>query len=129
MTDCVCWLFRLFTAADSDDICIAAQFIARLRPWSTLMGVGWGYGANMLTKYLGEASETTPLTAAVSIGNPFDLDEATRSLSHYSVLDRKIVEGLKNILRCNKVCALVKCSHISKGLIVTIFLLLFLEEE
>lgn len=94
---------RLFTAADSDDICIAAQFIARLRPWSTLMGVGWGYGANMLTKYLGEASETTPLTAAVSIGNPFDLDEATRSLSHYSVLDRKIVEGLKNILRCNKV--------------------------
>lgn len=94
---------RLFTAADSDDICIAVRFISRLRPWSTLMGVGWGYGANMLTKYLGEASETTPLTAAVSIGNPFDLDEATRSLSHYSVLDRKLVEGMKDILRRNKV--------------------------
>lgn len=94
---------RLFTAADSDDICIAVHFISRLRPWSTLMGVGWGYGANMLTKYLGEASETTPLTAAVSIGNPFDLDEATRSSSHYSVLDRKLVEGMKDILRRNKV--------------------------
>lgn len=93
---------RLFTAADTDDLYIAAQFIARLRPWSTLMGVGWGYGANMLTKYLGEASETTPLAAAVSIGNPFDLDEATRSLSHHSVLDRKFVEGLKDILQRNK---------------------------
>lgn len=93
---------RLFTAADSDDLYIAAQFIARLRPWSTLMGVGWGYGANILTKYLGEASETTPLAAAVSIGNPFDLDEATRSLSHYSLLDRKFVEGLKDILQRNK---------------------------
>ncbi|KAH9305682.1 hypothetical protein KI387_010086, partial [Taxus chinensis] len=53
---------RLFTAADSDDISVAAQFIARLRPWTTLMGVGWGYGANMLTKYLAEAADTTPLT-------------------------------------------------------------------
>uniref|UniRef100_A0A5B7B8P0 AB hydrolase-1 domain-containing protein n=1 Tax=Davidia involucrata TaxID=16924 RepID=A0A5B7B8P0_DAVIN len=40
---------RLFTAADSDDICTAIQFIDRARPRTTLIGVGWGYGANMLT--------------------------------------------------------------------------------
>ncbi|CAK7352308.1 unnamed protein product [Dovyalis caffra] len=45
---------RLFTAADSDDISTAVQFISKARPWTTLMGVGWGYGANMLTKYLAE---------------------------------------------------------------------------
>eukprot|EP01018_Ginkgo_biloba_P027793 Gb_23959 [translate_table: standard] len=94
---------RLFTAADSDDICIAAQFIAKSRPWSTLMGVGWGYGANMLAKYLGEVAESTPLTAAVCIDNPFDLEEATRSLSHHTALDEKLTEGLKDILRSNKV--------------------------
>ncbi|GLJ10762.1 hypothetical protein SUGI_0134500 [Cryptomeria japonica] len=93
---------RLFTAADSDDICAAAQFITRLRPWTTLMGIGWGYGANMLAKYLGETSEMTPLTAAVCIGNPFDLNEATGSSFHHSVLDRKLTEGLKDILRSNK---------------------------
>lgn len=67
------------------------------------MAIGWGYGANMLTKYLAEVGEKTPLTAATCIDNPFDLDEATRS-SPYSVsLDQKLTDGLIDILRSNKV--------------------------
>ncbi|XP_073100853.1 uncharacterized protein [Elaeis guineensis] len=93
---------RLFTAADSDDICTAIGFINRLRPWTTLMGVGWGYGANMLTKYLAEVEETTPLTAAVCIDNPFDLAEATRSFPHHIALDQKLTSGLIDILQSNK---------------------------
>ncbi|XP_028069999.1 uncharacterized protein LOC114272477 isoform X1 [Camellia sinensis] len=92
---------RLFTAADSDDICTAIQFINKARPWTTLMGVGWGYGANMLTKYLAEVGERTPLTAATCIDNPFDLEEATRS-SHHIVLDQKLTGGLIDILQSNK---------------------------
>lgn len=67
------------------------------------MGVGWGYGANMLTKYLVEVGESTPLTAAVCIDNPFDLEEATRSFPHHIVLDEKLTAGLVDILRANKV--------------------------
>ncbi|XP_058078865.1 uncharacterized protein LOC131227156 isoform X3 [Magnolia sinica] len=93
---------RLFTAADSDDICTAIQFINRSRPWTALTGIGWGYGANMLTKYLGEASERTPLTAAVCIDNPFDLEEATRSSPHHVAMDQKLTGGLVDILRSNK---------------------------
>lgn len=93
---------RLFTAADSDDICTAVQFINSKRPWTTLMGVGWGYGANMLTKYLVEVGESTPLTAAVCIDNPFDLEEATRSFPHHVALDQKLTAGLVDILRANK---------------------------
>ncbi|OVA08303.1 CAAX amino terminal protease [Macleaya cordata] len=93
---------RLFTAADSDDICTAIQFINRARPWTTLMGVGWGYGANMLTKYLAEVGERTPLTAATCIDNPFDLEEATRSPLHHIALDQKLSKGLKDILQSNK---------------------------
>lgn len=91
---------RLFTAADSDDISAAVQFICRARPWTTMMGVGWGYGANMLTKYLAEVGEGTPLTAATCIDNPFDLEEASRSSPHHIV--HKLTGGLVDILQSNK---------------------------
>ncbi|XP_030941373.1 uncharacterized protein LOC115966260 isoform X1 [Quercus lobata] len=93
---------RLFTAADSDDISTAIQFINKARPWTTLMAVGWEYGANMLTKYLAEAGENTPLTAATCIDNPFDLEEATRSSPYHMVIDQKLTGGLIDILRSNK---------------------------
>lgn len=97
------FISRLFTAADSDDICSAIQFITKARPWSTFTGVGWGYGANMLTKYLAEAGEKTPLTAATCIDNPFDLDEATRTSPYCYTIDNKLTEGLIDILKSNKV--------------------------
>ncbi|KAK7388307.1 hypothetical protein VNO78_23121 [Psophocarpus tetragonolobus] len=93
---------RLFTAADSDDICTAVTYINNARPWTTLMGIGWGYGANMLTKYLAEVGERTPLTAATCIDNPFDLDEATRSSPYHIVTDQKLIDGLIDILQTNK---------------------------
>jgi predicted alpha/beta-fold hydrolase len=73
------------------------------------MGVGWGYGANMLTKYLVEVGESTPLTAAVCVDNPFDLQEATRSFPHHIALDRKLTTGLVDILRANKVVTSLLC--------------------
>ncbi|CAK8563935.1 unnamed protein product [Lathyrus sativus] len=93
---------RLFTAADSDDICTAITYINKARPWTTLMGVGWGYGANMLSKYLAEVGEKTPLTAATCIDNPFDLDEVTRTFPYHHVIDQKLTRGLVDILQTNK---------------------------
>ncbi|XP_060186933.1 uncharacterized protein LOC132616511 isoform X2 [Lycium barbarum] len=67
------------------------------------MSVGWGYGANMLTKYLAEVGEKTPLTAATCINNPFDLEEATRATPYHIALDQKLTRGLVDILQSNKV--------------------------
>ena len=67
------------------------------------MGVGWGYGANMLTRYLAEVGERTPLTAATCVDNPFDLEEATRSSLNHIALNQKRTDGLRNILQSNKV--------------------------
>ena len=67
------------------------------------MVVGWEYGANMLMKYLAEAGENTPLTAATCIDNPFDLEEATRSSPYHMAIDQKLTGGLIDILRSNKV--------------------------
>ncbi|KAL1805018.1 hypothetical protein ACET3Z_028086 [Daucus carota] len=93
---------RLFTAADSDDVSTAIQFINKERPWTTLMGVGWGYGANMLTKYLAEVGDNTPLTAATCVDNPFDLEAASRSFSYDRAIDQKFTRGLVDILKSNK---------------------------
>ncbi|XP_031489501.1 uncharacterized protein LOC116257041 isoform X2 [Nymphaea colorata] len=93
---------RLFTAADSDDICTAVQFISRSRTWSTLLAVGWGYGANMLIKYLSEVSERSAITAVACINTPFDLEDATRSAPSHIIPDQKFTEGLQDILRANK---------------------------
>ncbi|KAK7265485.1 hypothetical protein RJT34_33105 [Clitoria ternatea] len=93
---------RLFSAADSDDISTAITYINNARPWTTLMGVGWGYGANMLTKYLAEVGERTPLTAATCIDNPFDLDEATRTSPYHTITNQKLTGGLIDILQTNK---------------------------
>lgn len=72
------------------------------------MAIGWGYGANMLTKYLAEVGEKTPLTAATCIDNPFDLDEATRSSPYNISLDQKLTGGLIDILRSNKVVIFIR---------------------
>ncbi|KAL3642870.1 hypothetical protein CASFOL_013685 [Castilleja foliolosa] len=93
---------RLFTAADSDDVSTAVRYINKKRPWTTLMGVGWGYGANMLTKYLAEFGERTPLMAATCIDNPFDLEEAMRSTVYHTDFDQRHTNGLIKILQFNK---------------------------
>ncbi|KVH94043.1 hypothetical protein Ccrd_003900 [Cynara cardunculus var. scolymus] len=92
---------RLFTAADSDDIRTTVQFINKARPWTTLMGVGLGYGANMLTKYLAEVGEKTPLTAATCLDNPFDLKGSAAS-SNRLYVDQNLTCGLIDILQSNK---------------------------
>nr|XP_004289005.2 PREDICTED: uncharacterized protein LOC101295567 isoform X1 [Fragaria vesca subsp. vesca] len=93
---------RLFSAADSDDVSAAVQFINKARSGTTLVGVGWGYGANMLTKYLAEIGESSPLTAATCIDNPFDLVEATKSSPNQMARDQQLTDGLIDILRSNK---------------------------
>ncbi|CAM8960958.1 unnamed protein product [Rhodiola kirilowii] len=63
------------TAGDSDDVCKAVQFISEMRPMTTIMGVGWGYGANI---------------------------RGPKDLSQQLSIDRKLLDGLKDILRSNK---------------------------
>ncbi|BBN10560.1 CAAX protease family protein [Marchantia polymorpha subsp. ruderalis] len=95
---------RIFSAADSDDVRLLAQYVAKRRPWATIMAIGWGFGANMLAKYLGEEANATPLTAAVCIDNPFSLDKDIHSAppSRWSSLDRALTKGLIQILDNNK---------------------------
>ncbi|CAM6096093.1 unnamed protein product [Calypogeia fissa] len=95
---------RVFSAADSDDVRLAVQFIAKSRPWATILGIGWGLGANVLARYLGEEGSYTPLTAAVCIDNPFDLSSVARPISGSRWVDYNISlsNGLVQILDSSK---------------------------
>ncbi|CAG8678366.1 2057_t:CDS:2, partial [Racocetra persica] len=60
---------RLYSAGVTDDLRTCLQYIQKCIPNSPLIAVGFSMGAN----YLGEEGEKTPLIAAVSVANPFDL--------------------------------------------------------
>jgi predicted alpha/beta-fold hydrolase len=63
------------------------QVIAYVRqryPDSTLYAAGWSLGANILVNYLGEQGPDTPLAAAVSMCNPFDLTISNRHINEVS---------------------------------------------
>lgn len=63
------------------------QVIAHVRacyPSSTLFAAGWSLGANILVNYLGEQGPDTPLEAAVSMCNPFDLTISNRHINEVS---------------------------------------------
>ncbi|KAJ7565186.1 hypothetical protein O6H91_02G051900 [Diphasiastrum complanatum] len=113
---------RIFAPGDSDDVRVAANFVTQSRSWATLMSIGWGFGANMLTKYLGEEGDATPVAAAVSIDNPFDLELATRHVEdRFRNHSRELTKGYVEILRSNKLLfqGLNKNFDVSKGLAST----------
>lgn len=47
--------------------------VASQYPRCTLFAAGWSLGANILVNYLGEQGDDTPIEAAVSMCNPFNL--------------------------------------------------------
>ncbi|KAI5073557.1 hypothetical protein GOP47_0011570 [Adiantum capillus-veneris] len=95
---------RLFTAGDSDDVRMAVEFVLKSRPWATMMAVGWGYGADMLVKYLGEEAASTPVTAAVCFENTFDLEEATKFSQddRVDLFNQKMASSFVEILKSNQ---------------------------
>lgn len=58
---------------DAGDLRAVIAHLARLYPRAPLVAVGYSLGANILVKYLGEEGPRTPLIAAASLCNPFNL--------------------------------------------------------
>ena len=73
---------QAYCGAYTDDIRQSIAHIARRLPQSPLIGVGYSLGANILTKFVGEEKDECLLSAAVSLGNPFDLLWSSRMLDH-----------------------------------------------
>jgi hypothetical protein len=77
--------------------------VRQLHPRSTLFAAGWSLGANILVNYLAEQGRDTPLEAAVSMCNPFDLTISNRHINEVRVAGRMCV--------CVCVCVLLRWQH------------------
>ncbi|RMZ52610.1 hypothetical protein APUTEX25_000729, partial [Auxenochlorella protothecoides] len=64
---------RFFSAEDTGDIRRIVAHIRNLYPQSMLLAAGWSNGGNILTRYLGEEGDATPITAAAVLCNPFNM--------------------------------------------------------
>ena len=67
----------LHSLQPSPHSCLQAVRAIKARlPHAPLMAVGFSLGSNILVKYIGEEGERIPLVGAVSVANPFDLQES-----------------------------------------------------
>ncbi|EFX05950.1 alpha beta hydrolase fold family [Grosmannia clavigera kw1407] len=70
----------LFNARATWDVRQVARWARQTFPNRPLFGLGFSLGANILTNYVGEEGVDCPLTAAVAVGNPFDLQLSNKAL-------------------------------------------------
>ncbi|KDN44239.1 hypothetical protein K437DRAFT_290979 [Tilletiaria anomala UBC 951] len=71
---------QLYSASKTSDLRCALLFITSAFPNAPLAGIGFSLGANVLSKYLGEEGDATPLRAGMVLGTPFDLSRGSMVL-------------------------------------------------
>ncbi|CAO3629636.1 unnamed protein product [Mucor hiemalis] len=98
---------QLFNASITSDIREALRHIQKqVGEHTPLIGIGFSLGSNILVKYLGEEMEKTPLIAAISVGNPYDLLSSGKVIDQgfftRKVYSYRMAQNLKNIFLRNK---------------------------
>ncbi|KAG2432353.1 hypothetical protein HYH02_012927 [Chlamydomonas schloesseri] len=91
---------QFYSASFTGDTRAVVAHVARRYPASrALLAAGWSLGANILLRYLGEEGAATPLRAAVSMCNPFNLTISNQGLkSGFSrIYDLNLATSLRNI--------------------------------
>ena len=91
---------RSYHSGDSGD---ALEFITHLTnsyPNSKLFGLGYSLGANMLLKLLGEKKESSPLSGAVAISPPMQLDVCANQMNKgfSKTYQKRLLKELNNSL-------------------------------
>ncbi|PVZ97281.1 hypothetical protein BB558_001162 [Smittium angustum] len=83
---------RLYNASYTNDFRLVVNNIKQRLPGSVLFGVGFSLGSNVLVKYVGEEGENCPLTAAISVCNPFDLRKSSEYVQRPTLLNKYVYE-------------------------------------
>jgi predicted alpha/beta-fold hydrolase len=71
---------RSYHSGETGDLATVIQHIGKKHPSAPLAVIGYSLGGNVLLKWLGETGKHCPLTTAVAVSVPFDLDRAARKL-------------------------------------------------
>ncbi|RHY76106.1 hypothetical protein DYB34_001071 [Aphanomyces astaci] len=92
----------LFCGAYTNDV---REVVAKLRrdhvPTAPLVSVGFSLGSNIMVKYIGEEGAACPLSAAVSVGNPYDFMCNSRNMNfsfvHDAIYNGPLATNLNNL--------------------------------
>ncbi|KAE9245816.1 hypothetical protein PF002_g7065 [Phytophthora fragariae] len=73
---------HLFCIAYTDDLRYVARYLTDKYDFAdeAFVGLGFSMGSNVLVKYLGEDGEQARLTAAISVGNPFNMPKCSENM-------------------------------------------------
>lgn len=73
-------LARYYHSGDTEDIAFVVNHLQLKNPGIPITAVGVSLGGNVILKWLGETSQHNPLSAAVAVSVPFELEPATRTM-------------------------------------------------
>lgn len=73
-------LIRSYHSGETRDLASVVQNILRREPKTSIAAVGFSLGGNVLLKWLGETGEENPLSAAIAISVPFELQKASKRI-------------------------------------------------
>ncbi len=74
-------LDRSYHSGDTGDIRFSLNTLRQRHPQVPLFAIGYSLGGNALLKYLAEQSTACPLTAAIGVSVPFELDRCADKLN------------------------------------------------
>jgi predicted alpha/beta-fold hydrolase len=74
-------LARAYHSGETADIAEVAHVLRQREPQTLLAAIGFSLGGNVLLKWLGETGRQNPLTAAVAISVPFELEKAAERMT------------------------------------------------
>lgn len=73
-------LARSYHSGETGDLRFLLDSLRRRYPNAPLAAVGYSLGGNVLLKYLGEQEDTSPLSCAVAVSVPYDLENCARAI-------------------------------------------------
>ena len=73
-------LARSYHSGFTEDLAYLLQVLQDREPETPFAAIGFSLGGNILLKWLGETGDNNPLSAAVAVSVPFQLDVAARNL-------------------------------------------------
>ncbi|KAL4433399.1 hypothetical protein ABPG77_010252 [Micractinium sp. CCAP 211/92] len=92
---------QFYSASFTEDMRNVVAHVRNRYPRSLLFAAGWSLGANIMTRYLGEEQERTPISAAVAMCNPFNLplSDANFHKGFNKIYDWNLARSLNSIYK------------------------------
>lgn len=71
---------RRYHSGETGDLAFLVEMLRGHYPGHPIVAIGYSLGGNMLLKWLGETGANNPLSAAVAVSVPFDLERSSQRL-------------------------------------------------